>query len=53
MVASVAGPAFTMIRMRRGRSRLATNSCTEVEGRNAPSSAWAATSVSVRALVRL
>ena len=53
MVASVGGPAFTMIRMRRGRSRLATNSCTEAEGRNLPSSPWAATSASVRAWVRL
>jgi hypothetical protein len=53
MVASVGLPAFTIIRMRRGRSRLAVNSATEAEGRKLPSDPWAAMSASVRAWVRL
>jgi hypothetical protein len=53
MVASVPLPALTIIRIRRGRSRLATKSSTEAEGTKLPSPPWAAMSASVRAWVRL
>jgi hypothetical protein len=53
MVASVGPPALTMITIRRGRSRLATNSSMLPAGTNEPSSPCARIISSVRAWVRL
>src|SRR5512144_1726266 len=53
IVASVGAPALTIITMRRGRRRLATNSATDAAGTNVPSAAYSAISAVVRAWVRL
>lgn len=53
MVASVAGPAWTMRIIRRGRLRLATKLCTVSAGTKSPSAPWAAMSSRVRPGVRL
>src|SRR5690348_12655829 len=53
MTASVGAPAATMIRIRRGRCRAATNSSTVRVGTKSPSPPWAAISASVFAWVRL
>jgi len=53
MVASVAAPAWTIMMIRRGRSREATNSAISTAGRNEPSAPWAAIIASVRARLRL
>src|SRR6201992_1022942 len=53
MTASVAGPAWTMMMMARGRSRLATKSLIDSLGRNVPSSPWSLTRLRVRSGERL
>src|ERR1700761_5843752 len=53
ITASVAGPAWTMMMMARGRSRLATKSARDSLGRNVPSSPWSLTRLRVRSGERL
>ena len=53
ITASVAAPAFTMMTRRRGRSRLATNSCAVRAGTNVPSWPNSSMMASVLAVVRL
>src|SRR5687767_8979816 len=53
MTASVGGPAWTMIMIRRGLSRAATNSSVVVVRTKSPSPPCAASSASVRAWLRL
>ena len=53
MTASVAGPAWTMIRARRGRSSEATKSSMVSEGTKEPSSPWSAMRARVFSGLRL
>jgi hypothetical protein len=53
MTASVASPAFTMMRTRRGRSSAATNSATVSVRMKLPSPPWFSSSASVLAMLRL